>query len=82
MAIWSVARAKAKLSEIIDEAQQHGPQTITRHGRAAVVVVDAREWERKSKRVGNLAKFLAASPLCGSDLKMERKKDRARTVEI
>src|SRR6266700_3207404 len=64
--IWTVAEAKSKLSEVIDLAQSRGPQTITRNGRTAVVVVSAEEWERKTKRSGNLAEFFAASPLRGS----------------
>jgi prevent-host-death family protein len=82
MGSWTVAAAKARLSEVIDQAQKRGPQTITRRGRAAVVVIDAEEWERKTKRVGNLAEFFAASPLRGSRLKSERKKDRARATEL
>ena len=62
-ATWTVAEAKAKLSEVIERAQSGGPQTITKNGRTAVVVVDAEEWERKTKRTGNLAEFFAASPL-------------------
>jgi hypothetical protein len=39
--------------------------------RRAVVVVDAEEWERKTRRIGNLAEFFAASPLRGSGLKAD-----------
>ena len=42
-ASWTVAEAKAKLSQIIDQAQGEGPQTITRHGRSAVVLVSSEE---------------------------------------
>ena len=79
---WTVAEAKSKLSEVIDLAQSRGPQTITRNGRTAVVVVAAEEWERKTKRTGNLAEFFAASPLRGSGLKIQRLKDRARNVDL
>lgn len=79
---WTVAEAKAKLSEVIEHAQQHGPQTITRNGRRAVVVVDAEEWERKTKRIGNLAEFFAASPLRGAGLKVHRSKDRPRSARL
>ena len=82
VATWTVAQAKAKFSEVIDRAQSRGPQTVTRHGRTAVVVVAAEEWERKTKRIGNLAEFLAASPLRGSGLKVRRVRDRARTVDL
>ena len=79
---WGVASAKAKLSSLIRRARSEGPQTITRGGREAVVVVSAEEWERKTKRQGNLAEFLAASPLRGSRLRLKRSKDKGRKVEL
>lgn len=79
---WTVAEAKAKFSEVIDRAQSGGPQTITRNGRTAVIVVAAEEWERKTKRTGNLAEFFASSPLRGSGLKVKRSKDRPRKIDL
>ncbi|HWD59026.1 MAG TPA: type II toxin-antitoxin system Phd/YefM family antitoxin [Stellaceae bacterium] len=79
---WSVAEAKAKLSEVVNRAMSEGPQLITRHGRKAVVVVSAEEWERKTKRVGTLVEFLNKSPLRGSGLKIERAKDGFRPVDL
>jgi len=79
---WTVAEAKAKLSELIENARKSGPQTITRNGRRAVVVVDAQDWDRKTRRTGNLAEFLAASPLRGSGLKASRSKDRLRPPRV
>ena len=58
--------AQSKFSQTIDRATTEGPQTITRKGRTAAVVVGAEAWLRKTKRVGNLAEFLAASPRRGS----------------
>jgi len=58
---WTIAEAKAKLGEVIDRAQSAGPQTITRNGRKVVIVVAAEEWERKTKRVDNLAEFFSVS---------------------
>jgi prevent-host-death family protein len=80
--IWTVAEAKAKFSEVIDRAMSEGPQTVTRKGRTAVVVVGASEWKRKTMRVGNLAEFLAASPLRGSGLKLSRRKELPRKVDL
>ena len=79
---WTVAAAKAKFSEVIDQAQAQGPQTITRNGRHAVVVVAAQEWERKTRRAGSLAEFFAASPLRGSNLKTKRSKSSLRKTEL
>jgi len=79
---WTVAEAKAKFSEIIERAMREGPQTITRKGRTAAVVVGAEEWERKTKRVGTLAEFFAGSPLRGSKLKVRRIKVRPRKISL
>jgi prevent-host-death family protein len=79
---WTVAEAKAKFSEVIDHAQAQGPQTITRNGRQAVVVVAVEEWDRKTRRSGNLAEFLAASPLPGSKLKTRRSRNALRTTDL
>jgi prevent-host-death family protein len=81
-ATWTVAEAKAKLSELIERARSRGPQTITRNGHTAVVVVAAEEWARKTRRHGNLAEFFASSPLVGSDLKIERVKGRVREIDL
>ncbi|HXR25516.1 MAG TPA: type II toxin-antitoxin system Phd/YefM family antitoxin [Candidatus Binataceae bacterium] len=80
--IWAVAEAKARFSEVIDRALSEGPQTITRKGREAVVVVSAAEWKRKTKRKGNLAEFFAASPLRGSGVRIQRTKDGPREIEL
>ena len=77
-----MAEAKAKFSEIIERAMSEGPQTITRNGRTAAVVVGAEEWQRKTKRAGNLAEFFAGSPLRGSNLKLRRVKARSRKISL
>jgi len=79
---WTVAEAKAKFSEVINQAQSAGPQTITRKGRRAVVVVAAEEWERKTRRRGNLAEFFAASPLRGAGLKIQRLPGSVRKTSL
>jgi prevent-host-death family protein len=80
--IWTVAEAKAKFSEVIDRARSEGPQTVTRNGRNAVVIVATEEWDRKTRRTGNLAEFFASSPLRGSGLKIRRRKDRPRKIDL
>lgn len=79
---WTVAQAKAKFSEVIDRAQSDGPQTITRNGREAAVLVNVEEWERKTKRHGSLAEFFASSPLRESGLRIKRAGGAARKLEL
>lgn len=82
MATWKVAEAKSRLSELIDRAMREGAQEITRHGRRAVVVVSAQEWDRKTRRNERLVQFLDRSPLQGSGLEVERLPDLAPDVEL
>jgi len=79
---WTVAKAKAKFSEVIESARANGPQTITRHGRHAAVVVSPEEWERKSSRAGTLADFFAASPLRHSGLSVRRSRRGLRKLDL
>jgi prevent-host-death family protein len=79
---WSVAEAKARLSELLDHALNDGPQAITRRGREIAVVVSTEEWHRKTSRSGSLAEFLAESPLRGSDLDIERVDAPARDAVL
>jgi prevent-host-death family protein len=78
---WTVAEAKAKFSEILNRAMSEGPQTITRNGRTAAIVVGAEEWQRKTQRVGTLAEFFASSPLREGGLKLPRR-TRPRRVDL
>ena len=79
---WTVAEAKAKLSKLIEQAAKDGPQTVTRNGRRAAIVVAPEEWDRKTRRVGNLAEFFRDSPLHRSNVKIERRKDRPSKVKL
>lgn len=79
---WTVASAKAHLSELIERALSEGPQTITRRGRPEVVVVARQEWERRNRRAGSLADFFARSPLAGSGVVIERVRDAPRDLEL
>lgn len=79
---WTVAEAKAKLSEMIEQAMAGRPQTITRHGKEAVVVVSAAEWRRRTERKGTLADFLLKSPLRGSGVEIGRMKGKLRDVDL
>lgn len=79
---WTVAEAKAHFSDLVEKAKTRGPQTITRHGKSAAVVVSAEEWNRRSRRRGTLAEFLSQSPLAGSGLKIERSPDLPRKTEL
>lgn len=79
---WTVAAAKARFSELVDNARTQGPQVVTKNGREAVVVVSVEEWRRKANRSGNLAEFLASSPLRDSGVVIEQFRDAPKDVNL
>lgn len=81
MPAWTVAEAKARLSALIDEARQSGPQLITRHGKDAVVIVNAEDWATHNRK-GSLAEFFTDSPLSSTDFEVTRLKDAARAIDL
>jgi prevent-host-death family protein len=82
---WQLQDAKARFSEVFRLARARGPQRITKHGKEAVVVLPAEEYERLSgrgRRSRNLAEFFAKSPLVGSGIQLDRVPDYGRPVEL
>lgn len=47
MALWALAEAKAKFSEVVGRAERHEPQEITRNGKSVAVIVSREDWEAK-----------------------------------
>ena len=46
MRSWQLQEAKAKFSEVIETAERHGAQLITRRGVETAVVVPIAQWKR------------------------------------
>ena len=59
---WTVANAKARLSELMERAQSE-PQLMTRNGRPSVVMVSVEEWARKTERKGMPCDILDEFPI-------------------
>jgi len=61
---WRLQDAKARFSELVRMARSDGPQHVTLHGRDAVVVVDADDFNRlEGARTGELLiEAMQASP--------------------
>lgn len=80
---WSVQDAKNRFSEVV-EAARRVPQTVTKHGRPAVVVVDVTEYERlrglERATAPSFADLLLAMPQDDGDF--ERGHVRARDLDL
>jgi prevent-host-death family protein len=76
---WSVQDAKNRFSEVIEAAQRE-PQTVTKHGKPAVVVVAVDEYERLRKlqhlKAPSFTQLLLAMPT--DDGEFERLEGRMR----
>lgn len=70
---WQLQEAKARLSAVVDSAQNEGPQRITRHGHPAAVVVSEADFQRLNAHDGtSLVDFLASLPLGDLDIERDR----------
>lgn len=72
MRTWQLQEARSQFSALVDEALEHGPQRVTRHGRKAVVVVSEEEWDRLQGAVPSFGTLLAQCPLDEGDLPPRR----------
>jgi prevent-host-death family protein len=81
---WRLQDAKARFSEVVREAQQRGPLRVTLHGKDAVVIVDADEFDRLQRPVTghDIVTSLAVSPL--AEVRFDRLtiKSRVRNIEL
>ena len=82
MASWQVQEAKARFSELMREAAEHGPQTITVRGTRAAVVLSADTYDQLHCAKPSLARFLRDSPLFGVDLDLQRDRSAARDMHL
>ena len=77
---WQLQEAKAKFSDMVRRAIADGPQTVTRRGKPALVVVAAEEFERMRERTPTLKDLLLECPLEGIGL--ERPRDYGRESDF
>ena len=79
---WQLQDAKARLSEVVDQANTHGPQVITRRGKKTAVVLAFDDYVRLSSGALPLVDMLLRSPLRGSGLRVDRPRDTGRGVDL
>ena len=80
--IWKLQDAKARFSQIVDEAVKNGPQYVTRHGTETVVIVSVDEYEELKSSRPPFNAFLLSCPKPSLELDLTRQKDLPRGVEL
>lgn len=78
---WQVQEAKQRFSELVRRAEDEGPQVVTRHGEAVVVVMAAGEFHRLRGEVPDFKEFLVAAPDLEA-LEITRDPAPARVIEL
>jgi prevent-host-death family protein len=77
---WQVQEAKQRFSEVVRRALADGPQVVTRHGEAVVVIISAAEYRRLIDPPMAFKDYLRAAPDL-SILDEARPTDLPRAVE-
>lgn len=75
---WQLQEAKNRLSRVIDDAINSGPQIITRRGVEVAIVLSYDEYKRIVASQQKLSTFLRESPLAGVQPDLARDKSEAR----
>ena len=80
---WQMQEAKARLSELVRDAEEEGPQEITLHGKPVAVVLSREQYERLTTAGESLVDFMRRSPLWGEDSpEFERDKSLTREIDL
>lgn len=79
---WQLQDAKNQLSRVVAEAKEHGPQTITVHGRPAAVLISVEEFRRLAVEKKPLSQFFRELAPKGPGLKLKRSRDTGRRIEL
>jgi antitoxin Phd len=81
--VWKLQDAKARFSEVVREAQQHGPQRVTLRGKDAVVVLSAEDYARLTPAAQpSLHALLSRSPLRDLDFEHQSIVAAVRDTEL
>ena len=76
--VWTVAEAKARLSQILRLAEEEGPQRIG--VRKPFVVVPERVWKTRSSASVPLGRWLVENTPRGTNLEIPRRRESNRKI--
>lgn len=79
---WKLQDAKAKFSQVVDDALKVGPQYVTRRGQEAVVVLSVKEYKKITSKKPSLKQFLLNCPKMDDEFEFERQKDYSKGIEF
>ena len=79
---WQLQDAKNRFSEVVERALKEGPQTVTRHGKPAVVIISAAEYEKTQAPQKSLIELLRECPEDLGEIVRPRDRLPARNISF
>lgn len=80
--MWQLQEAKNHFSEVVELAMKGGAQTVTKHGKPAVVIVSVEEYESTRRPKKTLLQALRECPVDLAEIIPPRSKETARTIHF
>ncbi len=80
--IWQIQEAKAKFSQLVEDANIKGHQTITKQGKPIAVMLSKAEFDKISRSKTSLLEFFKSAPCQDVDLDIERQKDLPQDIDL
>lgn len=79
---WQLQEAKNNLNRVVENAENSGPQIITKHGIEVAVVLSLAEYQQLVASRGKLSAFCRESPLASVELELTRDRSMTRQDPI
>ena len=76
---WQLQEAKARFSELVQKALDEGPQTVTRRGQEAVVVLSVEDYKKLEAGRASLLEVLMSGP--EGELELPEREVHEREIE-
>ena len=79
---WQLQEAKNHFSEVVERAIKDGAQTVTKHGKPAVMIISVEDYQKTISPRKSLIQLLRECPENLADIIGPRSKEPARTFHF
>lgn len=79
---WQLQEAKNHFSEVVERAMKEGAQTVTKHGKPAVLIISVEDYQKSVAPRKSLIELLRECPEDLGEIVGPRSKETARTLHF
>lgn len=80
--IWQIQEAKAKFSQLVEDANLKGYQIITKQGEPVAIMLSIKEFDKITQPKTSFLNFFKKAPCQEIELDIKRLKDLPREVDL